>query len=336
MKKTFRVREIRKYTGLSRKQLYDYVKSIPPIGTENDAGYKLYDHEGLEKLSMAALFAELGAGPQRINDIFGAGDFDRKKAMDDLLYEAEEKRRHLDDIITVARIYKEMDAMVLPFNPFQIQGLHETAEAVRAELKSADTKKLIDMDKKDGHRLLEIFREFKEYAENGIKPDGAGDQVEKLINFFCDGIGAENWARILSGHTALLISSSEYIDYVEKDVGNGVAEYISSAIIEYQMSGFLDDMEKELSDTLDDVIGMDYSAPEVGTLVLIFMVLMERWFGYTSFAEGLTLIQSARYASGHYEDDEYVRESFDYLYDTLSYYDRKERIELKNDPSPVQ
>ena len=101
--KTFKVKEVREYTGLTRKQLFNYEKSIPPIKRENEAGYKVYDLQGLYKLSMAALLSELGAGPQRINDIFGSPDFDRKKVMEDLIDEAKRERQRLDDIITVVK-----------------------------------------------------------------------------------------------------------------------------------------------------------------------------------------------------------------------------------------
>ena len=68
--KKYTVGDVINHTGLTRKQLFDYEKSIPPIDrvdneSEYHRGYKLYDEEGLNKLCMAALFSKLGAGSKK-------------------------------------------------------------------------------------------------------------------------------------------------------------------------------------------------------------------------------------------------------------------------------
>ena len=97
----------------------------------NDAGYGLYDEEGLNKLIMASFFADLGMTPAGINKIFGADSYDQKAVLNDLLTEARQKRSHLDDIITVAEVYEDLDFDQMPYNPIHGRDLHATAESIR-------------------------------------------------------------------------------------------------------------------------------------------------------------------------------------------------------------
>lgn len=82
--KTYSVKEVRDITGLTWKQLYEYKVGIPGIGPMNDAGYKQYSKEDLEKLVQAALMAKLGAKPKDINKAFSDEKYDRKKVLKEL------------------------------------------------------------------------------------------------------------------------------------------------------------------------------------------------------------------------------------------------------------
>ena len=58
--KLYRVGEVCRRTGLSRKHLFQYKQIVPPAATEYEGAYKLYDEEGLRKLEKIALLRRIG------------------------------------------------------------------------------------------------------------------------------------------------------------------------------------------------------------------------------------------------------------------------------------
>lgn len=323
--KTYRVKEVREYTGLSRKQLYDYEKSIPPVAKENESGYKLYDQEGLDRLSMAALFSELGAGPQRINDIFGAEDYDKRKVLVDLIDEAKRERQRLNDIITVASFLRNFDIKSISYNPFQISELHKMAESIRSDYKSADVTRIINnLDVKKKKKLLRILKGFEAFDENNAEAEGIDKQVEKVIAFIRKDLEVENWARILTGYAITLGNAEKYKNYVDKRTREGMAEYISEAIASYQMNKMIDEGEKYW-DELEAIEGNDFEDPAVQKAVERIMKLLNKWYGFKSLTEASGIFQSLQYmVQQDEESDEDIRKVFSTLFEVVKYYEEKE------------
>ena len=58
--KLYRVGEICRLTGLSRKHLFMYKHVVPPVATEYEGSYKLYDEAGFRKLEMIARLRQMG------------------------------------------------------------------------------------------------------------------------------------------------------------------------------------------------------------------------------------------------------------------------------------
>lgn len=132
--KTYKVWEVREYTGLTRKQLYTYEKGIPPVDRENEAGYKLYDEEGLDKLILASYCAKFGIKPQQINEIFGAEDYDRSEVIDFLITCTYAEADRMADILTILQALKKIDKDTkLSYNPLQYKTLRMLAESIRSE-----------------------------------------------------------------------------------------------------------------------------------------------------------------------------------------------------------
>lgn len=323
--KTYKVKEVREYTGLSRKQLFDYEKSIPPVAKENEAGYKIYDQEGLDRLSMAALFSELGAGPQRINDIFGAEDYDKRKVLVDLIDEAKRERQRLNDIITVASFLKNFDFESLSYNPFQISELHKMAESIRSDYKSEDVTKIVNnLDDRKKKRLLRILRGFEAFDENNVEAEGIDKQIEKLITFIRKDLEVENWARIMTGFAISLGSSNSYKNYVDKKTKEGMAEYISEAISSYQMNKMIDEGDKYW-DELEAIEGNDFENPAVHNAVERIMMLLNKWYGFKSLTEAAGIFQSLQFmVQQDEESDDDTRKVFSTLFEAVKYYEEKE------------
>lgn len=328
--RVYEVKDIEEYTGLSRKDLFVYEKSIPPVDRKDNAGfnfkgekhkgYKLYDQEGLEKLCMAALFKKLGATPKRINNLFGERNFCKNDVFDELIFEAKRKRQEANDIITVAKMLKELNTEIVFQNFFQLNDLHSLAEQLRREMNSDETKKAMEnFNVSAEEKLLEIYKEFEEYTEDEIDSDKIEEQVEKLKCFATEILGMD-WARFLSGQVVSLGGLDTYVSDIEKKTRKGLPEFIADAIFSYQLNHFLDEGEDVIKDFYKS-IGLDYSEESVKENLDQFMLLLSKWFGYRNYDEGKNIINKCKLQFKQEGDMMDEIKLMDYIYGAMRYYD---------------
>ncbi len=325
--KLYSVKEVRELTGLSRKQLFEYEKSIPPVSRQDNAGethrgYKLYDKDGLDKLILAALFAELGAGPQRINALFGSSGFDRKAVINDLIREAKKERAHLNDIISVATYLKELDTSQFPFNIFQVNSLHKMATLIREDLNSPDTKKVAEVanDKAKKKKLFDIFNGFTRLNRDHPDSEEAFRQVELLIDYLKKDLEISNWQKYLSGLCMALAFADEYKAYVDGNTSEGLSDFISESIARYQINGFLGESE-ELWYELDSINTRKFSDPKVKKTIMLLAERYYDWYGFKELSEVTNSIRGL-YLTSKYEGDDTdeEKESLRFLVSALEYY----------------
>lgn len=328
--KMYEVKEIKEYTGLDRKDLFVYEKSIPPVDRKDNAGfnakgeehkgYKLYDQEGLQKLCMVALFKKLGATPKRINELFAERNFDKNDVLDELILEARRKRQEADDIITVATILKELNTEIVSQNFFHLNNLHGLAEQLRRGMNSHETKKAMEnFNESAEEKLLEIYRGFEGYTEEEVESDEVEAQVEKLRCFAIETLDVD-WARFLSGQAMALVGVDTYIRDIEKKTRRGLPEFIADAIFNYQLNHFLDEGGDVIADFYK-YIGIDYSEESVKECLDQFMMLLSKWFGYRNYDEGENIISKLKLQFKQESDMKDEVKLMDYIYGAMKYYE---------------
>lgn len=98
------VKEVCRRAGVSVRTLhhYDEIGLLKPARV-TEAGYRLYDGEALERLYLILLFRELGFPLKEIRTILDAPDFDRGRVLDTQIALLEQKRAHLQNLITLAK-----------------------------------------------------------------------------------------------------------------------------------------------------------------------------------------------------------------------------------------
>lgn len=97
------VKEMARRSGVSVRTLhhYDAIGLLPPTQV-TEAGYRLYDDAALERLMMIVLYRELGFSLGKIAGLLDAPDFDRNRALEEQARLLKEKRRRIDNRITLA------------------------------------------------------------------------------------------------------------------------------------------------------------------------------------------------------------------------------------------
>lgn len=323
----YTVRQVREFTGLTGKQLFSYEKSIPPVDRmDNDGwngeryhkGYKLYDKEGLDKLTLAALFSELGAGPQKINAIFSQATYQRENALEDLLLEAKRKKQELEDVIIVAEALKEIDLSSMVYNPFQTNDLHGMAELIRKFNDSDDVIKFQEMDAQSEKKILQIFKKFKAVKAGDEDCEKAYELVEELISFMKEEIKINNYAIILTLISNGMIQGKKSKEIIEREIGDGMGERISLSIAKYQYTHMYEEGQ-DVIHKLYEMIGLPFSDKRVQQCVHSIVPLIEKWFGYTSIVDMIAVLKGAKLYS-LYEEDAETNNYFSYMLDAFEYY----------------
>lgn len=325
--KTYSVKEVRDITGLTWKQLYEYKVGIPGIGPMNDAGYKQYSKEDLEKLVQAALMAKLGAKPKDINKAFSDEKYDRKKVIKELHDRAKRRLVEAQDIMTVIENLLPLSNATEVINSYAIRDLHTLAENFRNLLKDEDTllfEKYIEKKGWDG--LFEEIGKLKDLEEDDIGKEKSYSPVLNLKKFGEETIG-------MAGNRFLMFIASSLFasDYVRKRVenafGQGKADIISKVILEYMGKAFSKESDGAM-DQLFEYIGRDYDDEEVKTYIENLKNSFMKNFGLKTTYEFLRNIEHLKYIfriDENLSDDEVIKivdEAINYVVGAVEHYEK--------------
>ena len=119
------VKEASRLTGISIRtlQYYDKLGLLPAMRTES--GYRLYDDAALERLQQILLFRELEFPLRDIRTILDSPNFDRRKALRQQIELLTLKKRHLEDLIRLARTLQAAGGHTMQFKEFDTSRIDE-------------------------------------------------------------------------------------------------------------------------------------------------------------------------------------------------------------------
>lgn len=188
MERLYSVKEIRESTGLTRKQLFEYEKSIVPAKKDYSNSYKYYDKEGMKKLRMAALYRQLGATPKIINSIFSSTKYDESKVLNNLIAEAQQKKNEAERIIKFATVLnlfgvEEFAGLDIPLPP-------DLSIVFDKDVLGVNRLQLLSID--EIFRIIDAINAFEGIVDLEIESDEASELFDNLKSIFCDLIG-ENY-----------------------------------------------------------------------------------------------------------------------------------------------
>ena len=325
--RTFSVKEVREITGLTWKQLYEYKLGIPGIGPMNDAGYKQYSKDDLEKLVQAALLAKLGAKPKDINKAFSNENYDRNKILKELHDKAQKKLVEAQDIITVTEFLETLTNTDLIINPYAIRNLHIFAENLRNDVKGEDSQILINyLEKKGEDELFAEIRKLKDLEQSDIGNETSNSLVRNLKNFGEETIGIDG-NRFLMLVGLYLFAIDYFIKRVNSDCGEGKASIISDAIAEYMYIGFSKESDEDMTQLLE-YVGRDYDDENVKKCICNLKKSFMKNFGLKTTYELLCNAESMKYLfltadDLSNEDTKYLNEAIDYVINGIKHYEEE-------------
>lgn len=100
------VKDLRELTGVTRKQLHKFHTEglLEPTRLQNEAGYKLYDDNAIEKLWQILIFIEIGTPLKEIKKILNGNTYDRNTVIQQQIDALNERKKRIEEMISIAEI----------------------------------------------------------------------------------------------------------------------------------------------------------------------------------------------------------------------------------------
>ncbi len=190
------VNEVSKLTGVSVRTLhyYDSVGLLRPTKL-SDAGYRLYDDDAVSRLYMIVIYRELGFSVKEIGEIMDAPDFDRNNALEHQISLLEERKKHLQNRIYLARGIRMTGVKHMDFKDFDRDSIDEYSAQAKVLWGNTDAYKEFEEKNKNrnaedtgaaANELMELFRELGTMRQLSPESDEVQHWVSTLRNFISE------------------------------------------------------------------------------------------------------------------------------------------------------
>ena len=233
------VNEVSKLTGVSIRtlQYYDKIGLLHPA-EHTEAGYRLYDDAALETLQQILLFRELEFPLKDIRKIISSPDFDRSKALGQLIELLKLKKEHLENLIDLAIGIKAMGVKELTFDAFDTRKIDEYAAQAKAswgktpaykEFEEKSKGRTKEDNQKIHQGMIDIFGEFGQIRNT----DPASEEAQSLVKKLQDYITEHFYTctdEILSGLGKMYAGGGDFTTNIDRMGGEGTAAFTNKAI----------------------------------------------------------------------------------------------------------
>ena len=231
------IKEVCNIAGVSARTLhyYDSIGLLRPAFV-NDAGYRFYDSESLERLHNILLFRELEFSLNDIKIILSSPDFDRGKAIEQQIELLKLKKERIEKLITRAKIIKENGVDKMSFIEFSKEKIDEYSKKAKEQwgntdaYKEYESKNYSEQDEMSlADKLMYQFVLFGKLRDKSPDCDEVQAQVETLRNFITDNY-YNCTKQILASLGQMYCAGGEMTDKIDKAGGIGTAEFTAKAI----------------------------------------------------------------------------------------------------------
>lgn len=233
------VREVSALTGVSIRTLhyYDKIGLLHPTKV-TEAGYRLYDDTALERLQHILLYRELQFSLKDIGRILDSPDFDRNRALEQQITLLEMQKKHLENLIDLARGIRATGVRNLDFTAFDTRKIDEYAEEAKANWGKTEAwkeyeEKSKNYSKEDFQKIneefMEIFREFGQMLDLSPEDAKVQKQVKKLQDYITEHFYTCT-KEILRGISKMYAGGGSMTENIDRAAGAGTAVFAAEAV----------------------------------------------------------------------------------------------------------
>ena len=230
--------ELSRASGVSIRALrhYDSIGLLKPAAT-SEAGYRQYDEAALQQLSFILLFRELKFSLKDIQDMLRNPNFDPVAALNEQIALLEDRRKHIDNLILLARGIKMRGLNHLTCSAFDVQELDKIAANVGDDWQ--DTPAMREFRQRDAHLTDEerqnVSQAFDDLlASFGEHPDDpACPEAQAMVQQQRDFITGHfyNCTPVMLSYLANLYDGGgEFTQHIDRLAGSGTASFMAAAM----------------------------------------------------------------------------------------------------------
>lgn len=236
------VHEVSMLTGVSIRALhhYDRIGLLHPAKV-SEAGYRLYDDTDLERLQCILLFKEIQFPLKEIRAILESPCFERNRALEQQITLLEMKKRHLENLIDLARGIQMIGVKNLNFQAFDTRKIDEYAQQAKAswgqtaeyhEFEAKSKGRTKEETQRLGIGLMAILAKFGEMQEMEPTDSAVQEQVKKLQDYISEHYHTCS-EKILAQLGSMYAEGESMTQNINAAGGDGTAEFAYRAIQAY-------------------------------------------------------------------------------------------------------
>ena len=236
------VNEVSKLTGVSVRTLhhYDAIGLLKPDEV-TEAGYRLYDDTALARLQSILMFRELQFPLKEIKAILDTPGFDPNEALSQQIHLLELRKKHLEELISLAREIQQKGVSEMTFDAFKTEEIDHYAAEVKerwgttqayAESVKKEKEKSSAEKEADAKQLMALFTELG--ALRHLPPDQK--EVQDKIGMLQRLITEKYYTctnEILDGLGQMYVADERMKHNIDQAGGEGTAEFVRKAITVY-------------------------------------------------------------------------------------------------------
>ena len=238
----YSVKEVARLTGVSARTLrhYDTIGLLKATrNPEND--YRLYSQKDLERLQLILFFRELQFPLKDIPVIIDAPDFDRNRALEQQAELLTLKKRHLENLITLARGASYIGVKHMKLNKTDYEKLDDYAAQAKAmwgqtpayqEYLEKSKNRGKEEETQLGEGLMDIFVRMGKITAK----DPANAEAQALVKELQEYISAHFYTctpQILRGLGQMYAGGGSFTENIDAAGGKGTAQFAHEAIEVY-------------------------------------------------------------------------------------------------------
>lgn len=259
MTKTYTTKEAQEISGLSRKDLFTFKDVVNATYMHNIArkkvdgndydGYKTYLDDDIDRLIVIGFLKKLGKENAEIKKLLRSDNFDEIQTLQDIIDEANNRIKSLQNIIAIAEDAKYSGFTTLKLNILSLKSIDNLSEYTRKIRENEKTKKVYNfidnLSEEKVDEMCERIKKFEKLISNDINSKKEENATNNLIDFFKTNLNAED------GYIVLLALNYQGTGLTSRSIDQmtrpGVSHFIGDAIVSHY--------DKLIEKEIDDLIG---------------------------------------------------------------------------------
>lgn len=235
----YTVKEVTQITGVSARTLhhYDSIGLLCPQRNKEN-GYRLYRQADLERLQLILFFRELQFPLKAIAAIIDAPDFDRNRALEQQAELLTLKKKHLENLITLARGASFIGVKHMKLNKEDYAKLDDYAAQAKAmwgqtpayqEYLEKSKGRSKEQEWQIGNDMMDIFVRMGKVRTADPAEDEAQALVAELRSYITEHF-YNCTPQILRGLGQMYAGGGSFTENIDAAGGEGTAQFAQKAI----------------------------------------------------------------------------------------------------------